>query len=346
VRKRTLSSGRVRAGAACATVLALASVALIDTDLAASPPSQVAPNPPSASVPALLPASPLLQPEASPLGGYLVTCNIAALSPNCEHLLIITGPLPANLSPSNPAALVTMLVNVPSAYPYLANWVPYNANEPATTTAPPASDPTYDAVAYSGAGGTTGTQIAIYANDAAPWSVPSGDTADVSAALNSSGNTMRCGELIGQFSGRYLNDPVPFYSYDSVTVSPSSTDLNGYNLYFQASLNTGGQGVCNIKTTGGSEILTGAISGVNLPKNRQNRIDARFIQSGSAYPYVGGGNGWFPYAYYQSTFGGGYAAWGEVSFGASSVVYGWQADLPYTFRIGCFTGLDSSCQIP
>jgi hypothetical protein len=252
-----------------------------------------------------------------------------------------------SLSSSASPDLLTMLVNVPSAYPYLADWVPYNATGPTTSAATPAADPTYVVNAYSGSGGTTGTQIALYANDSEPWSVPSGDTLDVAAALNSSGNTGRCGALIGHYGSRYLDYPAPFWAYDDGGASPDTTNLNGLNLFFQSSLSSSGQYVCTIKTTSGGEVMTaGQSTGVDLPAPRQNGVQVVVIKSGSTYPSVCGGEGWYPYAYYQPTYGDGYAAWGSVSFNASSDVYGWQPAAPYTFQIGCYVGSDADCVTP
>ncbi len=99
---------------------------------------------PPSSLPAAHLVGPFLEPQLVPGDGYYVTCNIAALSPDCSHLITSTGPPLSNLSPSDPAALVTMLINVPSAYAYLQNWIPYNAMADATLPAGLSTDPQYN----------------------------------------------------------------------------------------------------------------------------------------------------------------------------------------------------------
>ncbi len=88
------------------------------------------PTPPSnVSVPHSV--GPFLEPVAVPGQGYYVTCNLNDLSPNCQHLVIATSTGDgASLAAAGGPSLTTFLINVPSAYRYLANWVPYDVYTP------------------------------------------------------------------------------------------------------------------------------------------------------------------------------------------------------------------------
>ncbi len=88
------------------------------------------PQPPSnVTVPHAV--GPFLEPVKVPGQGYYVTCNLNDLSVNCQHLVIVTSAGDgASLAAAGGPALTTFLINVPSAYQYLANWVPYNIYTP------------------------------------------------------------------------------------------------------------------------------------------------------------------------------------------------------------------------
>ncbi len=174
------------------------------------------------AAPSTLPATPaaigpFLQPEGSPSGGYYVTCDLSNLSPNCHELVAVR--VTGSTTPSSVPQLVTFLVNVPSAYQYLTNWVPYTTRSSWPAPASSAStDSSYTPYTASGCGTTAGTAI----NGPIPtsWNVPSGTTITVAAAIyGTNGNVLRSGFLIGQFGSVYRNYPSPFYGESSASGS-------------------------------------------------------------------------------------------------------------------------------
>jgi hypothetical protein len=307
-------------------VFGFGSVRVATAATTAPTPPTVQPASPPTTLPYVAPIGPFVEPVLEATGGYEVTCNIAAMSADCSHLISSTGPPLSGLSPTSPAALVTMLVNVPSAYQYLQNWVPYDATTSTSASATPSADPTYDLAAASGSGETTGEEMTLTAEDS--WSVPGGDTADVAATMNSGGNTLRCGALIGQFGSRYLNYPVPFYAPNGSTYSPNDTNLADVTYDFEVANAQNANPVCVVLTTGGGEVF-GASFPFGLAYPRQNALYARIIQSGSAYPTVGpGGVGWTTTNYFQPSAGHAYEAWESVSVADDPPYYTYEENNP------------------
>lgn len=317
---------RARKFAVLSAVGLAVSIGMLQVVGAASPTPAATPTPTTAPPSVTSPPGPLIGPFAEPQlvpgMGYDVTCNIAALSTNCSHLISSTGPMPAGISPTSPSALVTMLVNVPSAYQYLQDWVPYNAATSGPIASAPAADSVqYDLAAASGSGATTGEEMVLDAEDT--WSVPSGSTMDVAATMNSSGNTDRCGALIGQFGSRFLNYPVPFYAPNGSTYSPNDTDLAGVTYKFQMANTQDTYPLCVVLTTGGAEVFGATFPSGQLAEPRQNALYARVIAaSGEPFPLVGtDGGGWDTTNYFQHSAGSDYEAWSSVSVASAPPYY-------------------------
>lgn len=172
------------------------------------------------------------------------------------------------------------------------------------------------------------------------WSVPQTDTMDVAATINSNGNTLRCGALIGQFGSRYLNYPVPFYAPNGSTYSPNATDLAGVTYSFQVVNAQTATPVCAVlKSSTGQEIFGATFPLGNFPYPRQNAIYARVIRNTSQYPTVGpSGIGWTTTDYYQPGNGGAFEVWGEVFVADAPPYYTYEETYPYQVLIGYYYG--------
>lgn len=310
----------------------------------ASPAIALGQSPPA---PAGLPANPaavgpFLQPEGSPSSGYYVTCDLSNLSPNCRALVavLVTGTTTQQSGPQ----LVTFLVNVPSAYQYLANWVPYTAGS--TQPAPAASsatDSSYVPYTASGCGTTAGTAI----NGPIPtsWSVPSGTTISVAATIyGTNGNVLRSGFLIGQFGSVYRNYPSPFYGESD---SSSSAVFDFYNtelpsgVYVASNIvNTNDvQGVAYVENYATGQTYFDADFGTAYTVDNVTRCNQVVDHIDNSSTANLNGNGGYVYnAYYQPLGSSEYDLWGkgteyssgpyEIVFPDGSAQYPWYQDGP------------------
>ncbi len=163
------------------------------------------------------------------------------------------------------------------------------------------------------------------------WSVPSGDTIDIAATINSNGNTLRCGPLIGQFGSRYLNYPVPFYAQNGSTFSPNAINLSHLGYTFEVVDAQSSTPICVVlQSSNGMEVFGATFSLRNLPYPRQNALYARVIRAGSPYPSVGpSGDGFLTTNYYE-TSSGAFALWGTLAVSNAPPYYTLIENYPYS----------------